>query len=384
MPNIYDLVILAILIFAAVRGAIKGFVWQLAVIASLLLCFAFSESGSLLIAPHLPLESPLNRWVAMLILYIVLSLAAFGTARLLHSWIEKARFKEYDRHLGFLFGAVKGVLIGLVLTFFVVTISEKYRENVMHSHSGYAAAIIMDRMHPVMPHELHDVLEPYIHQLDQPGMDLRHSHQEDDHRHDDERALHASDAETDEHENASLIERLLEQIPRAETLEDGHGHAELRTLIETALENTSAANRPELIEELTSAGPAMLRAIAEAWENGKPDIVVETPPFDEDLSATGHDALLEQIATVFSDEAATRADIIAAIEGALVGVPDQVATAALRDWHADLKGLTPDPDPQTDATMSLDARIVRQLELAGVPISALSSSLQDRLRESLR
>ena len=166
----YDLLVLAILVIAVIRGAMKGFVWQLAVIGALVSFFLFAETASLAIAPLIDVEPPLNRWIAMLIIYLALSFVAFRVARGLRSWIEKAKFQEYDRHLGALFGLVKGVTFALVLTFFVVTISESQREKILHSYSGHAAALIMDRLHPVMPEELHDVLEPYIHQLDRPGL----------------------------------------------------------------------------------------------------------------------------------------------------------------------------------------------------------------------
>ena len=176
----YDLLVLGILGLSTVRGAARGFVWQLASISALILCFAFAETFSLGLAPYIGVRPPLNRWIAMLVLYLVLSFLAFATARKLRDWIERARFVEYDRHLGAIFGFVKGVTICLVMTFFVVTLSEKVRAQVLDSHSGHMAALVMDRLHPVMPAELHDVLEPYIHQLDRPGLHLLHT----PHRHD--------------------------------------------------------------------------------------------------------------------------------------------------------------------------------------------------------
>ena len=61
----YDFVILGILGYSAIRGAMKGFVWQVAVIAALLFCFFFSDTLAQQIAPHITLEEPFNRWVAM-------------------------------------------------------------------------------------------------------------------------------------------------------------------------------------------------------------------------------------------------------------------------------------------------------------------------------
>lgn len=183
----YDILILVILAYATIRGAQKGFVWQLAWIAALVGCFASSESLSPRVAPwveRLGVEPPLSRWVAMFLLYVGFTFVAFVVARKIGDWIERHRFVEFDRHLGAIFGFVKGVTFCLVLTFFAVTLSLAARETIMHSHSGHAAAIVMDRLHAVMPDELHDVLEPYIHQLDRPGMGLKHSpHHAHEHGH---------------------------------------------------------------------------------------------------------------------------------------------------------------------------------------------------------
>ncbi len=306
----YDVIILAILGLAILRGAIKGFVWQLASIAALVLSFVFAERFSLIAAPYIGVEPPLNRWIAMLTLYVLFSFLSFAVARGLHGWIEKAKLVEYDRHLGSLFGFVKGVTFCLVLTFFVVTLSERGRARVLESHSGYLAAIIMDRLHPVMPTELHKVLEPFIHKLDREGLDLHHAHHAADD--DDGRADHHGRAYADDHSGAE-----------------------------------------------------------------------EDKPPENDWRKSEHVRLLREISAVYADFPDAQAAIVEEIEAVMTGIPDQVVLAVLRDWRADFSDRDPDPDPQTDVATSLDARIVRQMEISGVPLTSLSRGLQDRLRESL-
>ena len=53
---------------------------------------------------------------------------------------------------------------------------------------------------------------------------------------------------------------------------------------------------------------------------------------------------------------AASAAITDVIQEELTGIPDRVATAVLRDWHADLAKTKPDPDPdpETNAALSLD------------------------------
>ncbi len=180
-PMYFDLGILAILAFTAFRGASTGLVWQLAWIAALILCFMASDSASPAIAKLIPVEAPLNRWIAMFAVYLISVFVTFWIARKISNWMEKHRFKEFDRHLGALFGFAKGVLIALTLTFFLVTLSTSAQEIVVKSKSGYAAALVMDRLHPIMSDEFHEAVEQYIHQLDGAAekKDLKHAHDDD-------------------------------------------------------------------------------------------------------------------------------------------------------------------------------------------------------------
>ncbi|MBW3540267.1 MAG: CvpA family protein [Planctomycetes bacterium] len=362
----YDLVVLAVLAYATVRGAIKGIVWQLAVIASLVLCFAFSESLSAVIAPYIGLKAPLNRWIAMFVLYIVFAFISFGIARQLREWIEKAKFVELDRHLGAVFGFIKGAIFALVLTFFAVTLSESapgLRATVFESYSGKAAAIIMDRLHPVMPDELHDVLEPYIHRLDRPELDLRHAHDRDP-------SGSADRAHNHTHHSHGPVSR-----PN-DLNDDWHG-------------NPGGDAKPHIPAD---DGFAPWGRGFFGWLDGK-DGDDADPGARDPLPGPGgqtdddralrrrRDELVQELATVLSDVPTTQAAFIDDIAGRLSGVPDRLAVLALDDWHADLVRFDPetDPDPETDYATPLETRIVRQLERAGVSRTSLDDELRSRL-----
>ena len=170
----YDLLTLVILMYAMFRGAMKGIVWQLATIAALLMCFFFSGSLSAALAPFIRVEPPLNQWIAMFILYLGFSFVSFGVARALHEMIESMRIEALDRHLGAILGLVKGGMFSLFLTFFLVTLSHAARETIINSESGYVAAVVIDRLDPVIPGDLHALLEPYIRRLDAPAIEREH------------------------------------------------------------------------------------------------------------------------------------------------------------------------------------------------------------------
>jgi membrane protein required for colicin V production len=348
----YDLVVLAILLFATIRGAIKGIVWQLAVIAAVVLCFVFSGSLSLAIAPHLGIDPPLNRWVAMFALYVVFAFVSFGVARWLKAWIEKLKFVELDRHLGAVFGLIKGATIALVMTFFVVTLGDRaptVRDTVFNSWSGRAAAIIMDRLHPVMPRELHDTLEPYIHQLDRPGLDLRHSH----------------DPRLGQHED--------HDSPGSDDHPHGQGNpAADRTVAGDARPGSSPIDRAD-------AGFFADDPLFGNWFAPRPvPAGTMRRPTDAPSPSSLEERrrLLRSIGEISSDIPETQQAILADIEAQLSSVSDTVALAVLRDWHADLTSFDhgADPDPGTDLHTTLDVRITRQLAQAAATRPPLSSA----------
>ncbi len=183
----YDLLTLGILMYAMFRGAMKGVVWQLATIAALLMCFFFSGSLSHVVAPFIRVEEPLNKWIAMLILYLGFSFVSFGVARVMHEAIESMRIEALDRHLGALLGLVKGAMFSLFLTFFLVTLSHSARESIINSESGYVAAVAIDRLDPVIPGDLHALLEPYLRRMDPRGIEREHREEEYARRQGDDR-----------------------------------------------------------------------------------------------------------------------------------------------------------------------------------------------------
>lgn len=379
----FDALILCILIFATIRGAMKGIVWQLAVIASLVFCFFFAGGLSQALAPHIGVEAPLNRWISMFILYTVFSFLAFGAARLIRDWMEEIRFVEFDKHLGAVLGFVKGAIFCLFVTFFAVTLSEKFRGEVLESQSGRVAALVMDRLHPVMPAELHDVLEPYIHRLDQPGLDLKYTHDQTDADHDHDHGDHDHGDSDHKHDDfdtppdpfakgSATGEDVTSWISKLPRFTDSG----LERIVRDAFEHTSPEDRSELYDILRKSAPAVMKSIANQWQDGKP--VVRESAFDD------RQRMLDEIGDVYGLDVETRDLLLVEVTNALAGVPAPVATATIRDWHADVLKKKPDPDPETDSRTRLDARIIRQLSNARVPIHTLGTAIQSRLRDAER
>ncbi len=158
----YDILVVCILLYFLAKGAARGLVWQLASIAGILLCVTFAGTASKVIGPHINLAPPTNHWAVMFITYLLASFVAFGLARTLNGWIEKLELKEYNRHLGAIFGLVKGALLVLIMTFMIVTFSEKTRGMLKDSRAAHISAQLIHQIEPIIPARLHQELAHYL------------------------------------------------------------------------------------------------------------------------------------------------------------------------------------------------------------------------------
>lgn len=414
----YDAIIFALLVICVIRGAAKGFAWQIATIGALVLCFFFAETASLAIAPLIKLDPPLNRWVAMFALYIGASFVSFAAARTVRTALEKWQFDEYDKHLGAIFGFVKGVAIALVITFFAVTLSESVRAQVLASYSGYSAGHILSALHPVMPEELCGVIDPYLEKLGQAVVHDHghHGHDHDnahDHAHDDfggrpgddfgnppgspvsvdptegvlgppsddfgapppdfgpipdwrDRPQQAPPKSTPAPSVSDDLRRLVQDVPD-----------DLKQAALNALKNTKPEDREQLLAQFQTAIPGLIKAVSMEWANGK--------PADAD-AISRREGTLREIAAIYNPKNLdAQQHIIRQAEQQLQGVPDAVADIVVQDWYADLLRLeAEDPDPSTSLATRLDVRIKRQLDAFGISLDRLSADLRARLGNSSR
>ncbi len=161
----YDILMLAVLLVSIFFGAIKGMAWQLAAMASLLLSGVVAVTFSGPLAPFFGDEEAWNRCIAMLVLYVGTSLGIWLIFRMVSGIIDRVRLKEFDRQLGAVFGATKGVLWCLIITFFAVTLSEPARQQVLKSRSGFFAAVLIQRGEPLLPPAITNYLGGYLRQM---------------------------------------------------------------------------------------------------------------------------------------------------------------------------------------------------------------------------
>ena len=169
---IYDLAMIAVLLVTIALGAYRGLAWQLASLASIVVGYSAALRFAGDVAPLIDIEPPWNWVVAMVAVFAAGSLAVWLVFRLVSGFIDRLSLKEFDKQMGGLAGAAKGVLLCLAITFFAVTLHERSRALVLESKSGWYMALLIDRADPLLPENLHAIIGPYLHQLEK-ALDAR-------------------------------------------------------------------------------------------------------------------------------------------------------------------------------------------------------------------
>jgi membrane protein required for colicin V production len=164
----YDLVMLAVLVFATIFGFWKGLAWQVASLASLVVSYFAALKFADKLAPMVSEHAPFNKFVAMLIIYAGASLAIWMLFRVVAGVIDGVKLKEFDRQMGALVGFAKGVLICIAITFFAVSLlGQVQRDKILASRSGHYIVRVLDKADAVAPPEIKGVIGPYIDKINQ-------------------------------------------------------------------------------------------------------------------------------------------------------------------------------------------------------------------------
>ena len=383
----YDILVGVVLLIAAYRGSKKGFLWQLATIAGIVLCFFFATPVSLIISPYLGVQPPLSRWIAIFIVYVVASLVTYGMASSIRTWLEKNKFKEYDEHLGGIFGLLKGAIFCVILTFFCVTLSSTTRDSVMHSYSGYASAWFMEQINPVMPEEFKDLIYPYTHKLtpetiakakelkaqeqlsngntkeaDNPLFPLNNS------------GNWSSNSVNITETESAIIDEAIKGLPNFFT-------QDLKDAVKNALMQVGASQRDELINKLQSASPLALQEFATQLLN--------TPKPKNNLEQTDpkiqqREELKRKIATIYFDIPSVQDAVIDEMNTVFQGLPVHAVDTILTDWYVDLTKSGQDPVPSTDGLTGLNKRVLTHLSMHRVAMQDLSPEVQSKVAEMAR
>jgi membrane protein required for colicin V production len=164
----YDLLMLFVLVATTLFGYWKGMAWQIASLASLVVSYFAALRFSAQLAPTFGDTAPLNRFVAMLVIYIVTSFVIWTLFRLVSGAIDKVKLETFDSQMGAMVGAAKGVLLCVAITFFAVTLLPPAQgEAIVNSQSGRYIVALLDKSHSVFPPEVHQIIDPYLNKVEQ-------------------------------------------------------------------------------------------------------------------------------------------------------------------------------------------------------------------------
>jgi uncharacterized membrane protein required for colicin V production len=160
--TIYDAAMTGVVVAGMVWGAWRGVTWQLASIASLILGYIASHQLSPQLASQFGSDPVISRTLAMMAIYAVVSGGVFLVAWMFRAIIRKMKFEAFDRHLGMLLGGMEGAILGMVVTFFVVSLAPQARDPIYSSPSGKLVASLIDTVGPSFKAEAGDALAPFV------------------------------------------------------------------------------------------------------------------------------------------------------------------------------------------------------------------------------
>ncbi|MFO0011618.1 MAG: CvpA family protein [Planctomycetota bacterium] len=164
----YDIIMLVVLAAATLFGAIKGFAWQVASLASIIVSYFVANYFRNDVAKMINAEPPWNMFLAMLLLYFGSSLVIWLLFRMISKSIDKIKLKEFDRQLGAGFGLLKGAVLCCVITMFAMTLlGPSQQQAIAQSKSGYYIGKTLSQAGAILPKEVVQVIGPYIDRVNQ-------------------------------------------------------------------------------------------------------------------------------------------------------------------------------------------------------------------------
>jgi len=164
----YDIIMLVVLAAATLFGAIKGFAWQVASLASIIASYFVANYFRNDVAKMINAEPPWNMFLAMLLLYFGSSLAIWLVFRMISTSIDKIKLKEFDRQLGAGFGLLKGAVLCCVITMFAMTLlGPTQQQAIAQSKSGYYIGKTLSQAGAILPKEVVQVIGPYIQRVNE-------------------------------------------------------------------------------------------------------------------------------------------------------------------------------------------------------------------------
>lgn len=170
----YDILMLIVLGGLTFYGYIKGMAWQLAYLASFVVSYFVASKFGDQFAPMFGDAAPWNKFAAMVAIYVVTSFGIWMVFRAVSGGIDRVKLDGFDHQMGAIVGFLRGLLWCLAITFVALTVVSKavpsVRQGIIGTTSGRYIAQFIDKSEQLFPAEVHQVIGPYLQQIDQ-GLD---------------------------------------------------------------------------------------------------------------------------------------------------------------------------------------------------------------------
>ena len=154
--NVFDLIVLAILVALTLRGIWKGMVSQIVSVASYFVCWIVATRFGSLVAPTIPLEAPWDQVVAMAVVFLITLVAIRFAQAALEKLIKDWHLDKLNKTLGGILGFTKGLLLCFIITFFAVMLSDTSRAVVFNSKSGSHLVQLITRISLFVPKDSYE------------------------------------------------------------------------------------------------------------------------------------------------------------------------------------------------------------------------------------
>ncbi len=118
--DLYDLIVLILVIVFAVRGYQKGLVNQLGALIALIVGSIISVRYTPSISDFMPGSGNTQAAVAFIVIVLVATLVVWNIVNALAKLVSKLKLNSWNNQMGMLFGVVNGIIMSMILTFLLL------------------------------------------------------------------------------------------------------------------------------------------------------------------------------------------------------------------------------------------------------------------------
>jgi membrane protein required for colicin V production len=159
----YDVLMILVMGGAVLFGFWKGFAWQVASVASIIVSYLVARNFADVVASKIGGDPAWNKFLAMFVLFFGCSLAIWVLFGFVRNSIERMHLRTFDRQIGGALGAVKGALLCILITLFSVSLlGETVCKTICTSRSGNYVAQALAKLHGIVPPEIRNYVGPYV------------------------------------------------------------------------------------------------------------------------------------------------------------------------------------------------------------------------------